>query len=563
MPKRIPTWQQFKCLPRVLSQKEKVTLSISLSIFLLSLITLVNQLYLRATVPVPAYGGSYTEGLVGSPRFINPLLAPGNDIDRDISFLTFSGLFTFDETGNVVPDLATTYQVSENQKEYTVELQENLQWHDGEPFTIDDVIFTIQTIQDPDFKSPLRANFTGVSVSKISDRTAMFTLPEPSPAFLKTLTVGIIPQHVWYSIPAAQVHLAEVNLKPIGSGPFRFKSLMKDSTGSVRSITLERYESYHGKKPFIEEITLKFYPDVESAIDALKNKNIEGISFLPLEHKTSLERTSAVHLYILDLPQHRALFFNPEKNDILKDRNVRRALSYSIDRKRIVQEVLNGNGKAVIAPVIPGITPTSTDVLFDAAKAAGAIEESGWKLREETAIRNKDDRELTFTLTTVGQPENIKTANIIAENWKALGIDTRINIVPKQKIRTEVINTRNYEVLLFGQLTTSCQDTYAYWHSSQTRHPGNNFSIFANKDIDAALSRLQDEADPEQQKTLCQQVSDKLVNEAFAVFLYTPSYLYPVSNNIKGPGDFQHVSVPSDRFARITDWYVKTQRKWK
>jgi len=566
MPRKIPSLRQYRYLSKVLSGKEKKLLMISLAVFLLAAIGLSTRVYLKLTVPVPSFGGSYTEGLVGSPRFINPLLASGNDVDRDISSLVFAGLMRSDATGNLVPDLASQYKLSEDQTEYTFELKDNLIWHDGEPLTIDDVIFTIKTIQDPTFKSPLRVSFSGVRVDKLDRRTIKLTLPESFPSFLSALTVGIIPEHIWYSIPPAQAHLAEINIKPIGAGPFRFKSFTKDNNGIIHNLTLTRNKNYHGNTSYIENLTFKFYPDIESAIESLKNKNVEGVGFLPLEYRTDLESNSQVVLHQLDLPHHRALFFNPDNNDVLKDKNVRRALSYAVDRERIVQEALLGNGRTITAPLLPGTKLTLSPELtynYDPDKALSILEENNWTLTEEAVVRTKNDVELAVILTTVDQPENIKAASIIKENWEALNIATHIQIISKQKIKNDIIEPRDYQVLLFGQITTSSQDVYAFWHSSQTRHPGNNLSLFANKDIDATLEEFRNNTDPQKHDELYEKFITKLTTETFAIFLYTPTYIYPVSKNIKGVDRLQNVSLPSDRFNTIDQWYIKTDREWK
>jgi peptide/nickel transport system substrate-binding protein len=527
---------------------------------------LIIRIWFQITTPIPAIGGTYTEGLVGTPRFINPLLAPGNHVDRDLSSLVFSGLMRVDTDGALVPDLAKEVRISDDKKIYTFTLRDNLIWHDGEPLTADDIVYTISSIKDPAFKSPLRVSFSGVDVKRIDDKTVSFTLPQPFPSFLEALTVGIIPQHLWYSIPPAQASLAEANIRPVGSGPYIFKMVTKDTAGSIRSMTLTRNTKYHGTVPRITELTFKFYPDFETAFDALKNKNVDGLGSAPLDAKSDLEKNRSVQLKNLIIPQYNALFFNPEKNPVLKDAALRKALALGIDRDRIIREALQDSGNVVDTPLIlnaPSSHEGRMHYGYDPNAAGKLLDDAGWKVDETTKLRNKDKAELTIALTSSDQQENATTAAIIKENWEALGIKVDLQIIDKTKIKKERIEPREYQVLLFGQILVSNQDAYAFWHSSQYKNPGNNLSVLGNKDIDAALEQLRNTNDPAVQTELYKKFETKLTNEVFAIFLYNPTYLYPLGKNVRGADDLKHIAMPSDRFNGITHWYVATKRRFK
>ena len=383
--RKIPTPAQLAYLPRMLNVKEKRSLLAALLVFIIASALLGGRVWLRVTTAAPKSGGSYMEGLIGVPRFINPLLASSNDTDRDISSLVFAGLFRIDHTGGLVPDMADSISVSEDQKVYTIALKENLTWHDGEPISADDIVYTIHAIQDPALKSPLRITFTGIEIAPIDRKTIMFTLQRPFPSFLSALTVGILPEHIWYSIPTAQAHLAEYNIKPIGSGKYKFKSLTKDSTGVIRSMSLQRFDEFHGARPYIDELTFKFYSDFPTALEALQNKNVEGLSFLPISYQGALKDSKNIELKRLTIPQYNALFFNPEHNALLKDRVIRSALARAVDRDRIVREALGANGTAIMAPLIPGFDGDMTEsnkLGYDPESAKTILDAAGWKLAE-------------------------------------------------------------------------------------------------------------------------------------------------------------------------------------
>lgn len=564
--KKMPRWSQFQQIGKVLSPIEKRQIFISLGIFIIAIVSLGFRFYYAHSYELPTRGGSYTEGLIGAPRFINPLLAPNNDADRDLSQLIFSSLLKLNSQGELVPDLATSYSVSEDGKTIIFELRDDVYWHDGELLTADDVVFTIDTILDQEFKSPLRPSFGGISVEALSQNTVKFQLTEAYAPFLSSLTVGIIPRHIWYPIPAAQASLSEHMTKPIGSGPYKFQSLTKDNnSGAIKLYTLTANENYYDRPPYITELSFKFYPDFLSGVEALKNQNIDGLSLLPKENRQTTQ-LKKVNIYNLSLPQYTAIFFNPSNNSALSDINVRQALAYGVDRQVIIDQALSGEATIINSPILPGAPGYDAALLsynLDVQKAVELLDKSGWTIKEgQTHRTNKDNQELSVKLTTVDQPENTAALGLIKNNWEGLGIKTELEIIPKNKIRKDVLETRNYQMLLFGQIVGSTNDPYPFWHSSQNQNPGLNLSLLANKDIDRYLDEARAASDPTVQVEALQKFQTKLQESAFAIFLYNPSYSYPVSKKIKGLDSLTRINVPAERFIDITNWYIKTSRHW-
>ncbi len=231
---KIPSGKQLKFISKYLSGGERLIIRLLIGVIIISLGALSLNFYWTHSTLTPAIGGTYTEGLVGSPHYVNPLFAQASDVDLDLSSLVFSGLLKFSDTG-ITKDLAEDYQISADQKVYTFQLRKNVQWHDGEKFTADDVIFTFARINNPKTKSPLLFNFQGINIEKIDDYTVRFTLSEPFAPFLESLRVGILPTHIWNNIPPENMALAEYNLKPIGCGPYKFQSLTKNKNGTVKN----------------------------------------------------------------------------------------------------------------------------------------------------------------------------------------------------------------------------------------------------------------------------------------------------------------------------------------
>ncbi len=558
---RVPTFEQLKYFKNFLSQNERRAIVILTFIFLASAVFGAARFILAKTVSAPDFGGEYVEGLIGFPQYVNPLLAQTNDVDTDLSKLIFSGLFKYNEKRELVPDLAEKFEISEDKKIYTVYLKENLRWQDDEPLTAADVVFTLSLIQDPLFKSPLYSSFRGVETEKVDDRTVRFKLTEAYVAFSGMLTFGLLPEHLWYDVPPQSANLAEYNIKPVGSGPFEFKSLTKDKNGGIKIYTLVRNEKFYGQKPYLEKLIFKFYPDFPTALDALQNKNIEGITFVPEEYKESLQ-SKKIKKYLLSLPQYTAIFFNQKSNEFLKDESVRKALALAIDKTKLVEEVLGQDGEVILGPILPGYVGYSDQIKseFNQTTAAELLEKAGYKL--DNGVRKKGEQVLKITLTTVERSEYVKTAEATKSAWEALGVQVDLQVIPGMRIQREVIRPRVYEALIIGTVVGFDPDPFPFWHSSQVEDPGLNLSLYANRKVDKLLEEARQESNILERAKKYIEFQNILIEDTPAVFLYSPRYTYAVGEEVRGIG-VSRINVPSDRFAGIENWYKKTRRQWK
>ncbi len=592
---QFPNLKQFKYLSRFLNKKEKFIIKVLLILIVCCFILLMGRLYFSQTKEIAKTGGQYIEGLIGTPQYINPILAPINEVDLDICQLVFSGLLKYNEKQEIVPDLIEKYEISENQKEYTFFLRKNVLWHDKEKFNADDVLFTIKSIQNSDFKSPLSNNFKDIEVKKINDYTVQFILKKPLAPFLSSLTIGIIPAHLWENIPSNQASLAVYNLKPIGTGPFQFHSLIKDQRGLIQSYILKRNAFYYDKKSYFDKIAFKFYSDFKDAVSDLKTKKIDGLNYLPKDFLSKeLNKTISQKdftLYPLYLHQYMGIFFNQQKNPLLKEKVIREALALSLDKQKIIDEVLDQGGEIIDAPILKnqiGYNPKIKKYNYDIEKAKQLLDKAGWKLKEEkngeakkitkkTATKvevkesekntkklflYKKNKELKITLTTVDQSENIKTAQIIQKFWQDIGIKVDLKIIDPKDIQDETIKFRDYEALFYGKNVGFDPDPYPFWHSSQINYPGLNLSLYSNKQTDQLLEEARKTNNLAEREIKYLKFQDILIEDLPAIFLYNPTYTYIINKQIKGIG-ISRIINPSDRFIGIENWYSKTKRKFK
>jgi len=568
---KLPSLKQIKYLPRLLSRRERYWLASWTTVAIICVAVVGITSYHAATNLVPRAGGEYSEGLVGSPRYVNPILAQTNDVDLDLVRLIFSGLMKLDNQNRPVVDLAERYEISEDQLTYTFYLRQDATWHDGEPVRADDVIFTIASIQDQEFNSPLLRSFRGVVAEKVDDHTIKISLKEPFAPFLNLLTIGILPEHLWYNVTAANADLNELNKKPVGSGPWQFDSFKKDGAGLIKSYTLVPHDEYYGAKPYLNQVTFKFYGDGASAVEALKNKQVKAISYLASDQFAEVKSLRTIHTRELDQARYVGLFFNQSKNEFLRSAYMRQALAMATDKQKIVDESLSGLAEVNENIMLPGVNTTDQikTYAYDPRAAAQLLEDNGWKLVTTTTadgiteqFRQKKDWQLTLNLAVVDQPSNIKAAELISQAWSQIGVKVNIVVVDRSRVAAEIISSRNYDVLLFGQNIGSDPDPFAFWHSSQSVSPGLNLAGFNNKKADELLEEGRKLSDWSARSTAYQQFAKILADELPAVFLYSPSYLYPQSSDLQG-FDLTGVATPADRLSTISNWYIKTKRVWK
>lgn len=387
---RWPTKKQWLQFFKVLKKKEKIALGILFSLFALSVIFLASSYYIKNTNVVPADYGRIREGVLGQPQFINPLYAPLSDIDRDISELVFSSLMTYDTDGNIVPDLIKDYNVEEGGKTIDFSIKENAKWSDGQPLTIDDVIFTIDLVQDPDYLSPLRTNWQGVEIEKVSDYKAIFTLKQAYSGFEESLVnLKIMPKHVWKDISTqAMTSNTALNiLNPIGSGPYVVKKTIQKSDKTVKSMILTVNKDYYNQKPHIERVDFYFYTSQNDLLNNLKKGNLDSGSIEAGSYND--KNFKRYNLNSIETPDYFAIFLNNLKKPF-DSKDVRQAFSYLTDKQAIVSGVLNNKGKAIDSPLVPsfyGLTEPKNTLSFDEAKGAQLLDKNGYVL--DNGLRKK------------------------------------------------------------------------------------------------------------------------------------------------------------------------------
>ena len=369
------------------NKKEFIAFFIFLAIFIASILMLVIDFWFKHTDVVPADGGILIEGVIGQPRFINPIYAEGNDVDRDLTNLVYSGLMKYDANGQLKPDLIKRYDIKEDGKVYEIELKNNVVFHDNTKLTAKDVLFTVKTIQNPDFKSPLLAKWLGIETEILSDTRVRFTLKNPYPGFLENLTIKIMPSHIWQNVSSENFPLSTYNFKPIGSGPYKFSELINTNNGKIKSIVFDRNIHYYNAKPHLTQIRFMFF---ENETNLMAAANSGMISAIAPPYPQNLNDIDGFNKYSFTMPRYFAIFLNPDNNPILQNRDFRIALAYATDYKAIKEKVLGNQGQIVSSPFLPDIFGLQTPdniIKTDTSKAKEILSQLGYELKDSKWVK--------------------------------------------------------------------------------------------------------------------------------------------------------------------------------
>ena len=514
-------------LIKAFSKRELFIFLSALLIVIVSGFTYGSLLLQANTYLIAAEGGEFQEGVIGQPVFINPVM-PTTEVDRDIARVVFSS----------VSEISDSIKHSEDGKTWNVRIKENIFWHDGERLTADDIIFTLEVIQDPDSRSPLHASFRGVAVERVSELEVRFNLQNTYVFFesdhLKNMR--IIPEHIFNDIPVQNIKLSSFGLNPIGSGPYHVDSFEKNSDGIITSLRLRANEDYFEGAPNIKTFVFKFYKNNEELVRAYNIGQIDGFgvsSYEPLLENDVFIRNNVHHL---DSPRYYAIFINQSiAPEAFGELEVREALSATVDRERIVNEVFMSNATPMFGPTTMSENPVEE---FDPMLLEG----------------------LEINLTVPEEDFLVKTANILKENWESHGATVNVLIFSIRNIQENVLKNSDYEMILFGNITKENQDLFAFWHSSERFYPNQNLALYQDNTADSLLESFRKTFDENERFEILERISNIIAGDVPAIFLYSPHYIYVTAPRLGGFDESTIMNTSDDRFNDIHKWHVKTKR---
>jgi peptide/nickel transport system substrate-binding protein len=546
-----------------MSISEKIFFGILLGLLVISALVLLKRASDMVSIEVPIEGGTLVEGVVGYPRSINPLL-PVTDSGRDLTNLIYSGLMKVSPKGTLVPDLAESYAISEDGLTYTFTLKDDVYFQDNTEVTAYDIEFTVKKVTDPIIKSPLGANWDGVTVEAPDSKTVIFKLNRPYAPFIENMTLGILPMHIWKDVGSDAFLFSEFNIKPIGSGPYRIKEIKRNTSGLPTYYHLTPFSRYASGEPYIANIFVYFYTTEKDLITAYESGAIDSMSSISPESamKVNKNRSKIVET---PLPRYYAVFLNQNQSKILADSDIREALRLATPQNEIISNVLFGFATPIQSPLLSGMSALPEKTMTDSEgllEAKELLEENDWTVSSTTGIREYKGQTLSFSLSVPDVQELKQTAEHLKAAWKELGADVTIKIFDSSDLEQNVIIPRQYDALLFGEAVGRNVDLYPFWASSERNYPGQNIVQYANTKADKALADARLASDSEARLKLYQAFEKEINSDIPAVFLYAPDLIYVLPQNLKGVS-LQGVSGASERFSNIEDWYVETENVWK
>ncbi|RMF05416.1 MAG: peptide ABC transporter substrate-binding protein [Chloroflexi bacterium] len=512
----------------------------------------------RQTVTIPDVGGVYTEAIAGEPRFINPLLAQFNQVDQDLTTLIFNGLTRIDGDGNPQPDLAKSWQISDDGLTYTFKLRKDIKWQDGEPFSADDVLFTIGLMQDPEFPGAphLGSLWRSVTAEKLDAYTVQFVLPEALPGFMQFTNIGMLPKHILAQMPARDLLNHPFNLQPVGTGPFKLDEV------NAAFARLSPNPLYAGPKPKLGGLEFRFYADFPAMLAAYKNGEVQGIGQIPPQAIPEVREIDSLNLFTGRLSGYNIIYLNlqdAENSPFFQEAAVRRALLHAIDRQKLIEETLNGQGLPAVGPILPwswAFNPEQETPAFDPALAAQLLNEAGWTDSDADGVRDKDGVPLAFSLLSSEEPAKIDVALAVARQWQQLGISATVDVVGAGM--GQRLSSHNFQAALAEVLLAGDPDPYPFWHQTQIEN-GQNYAGWDNTEASKLLETARTLTDRGQRSDAYFEFQRIFAEEVPSLVLFHPVYTYGVSKDVF---DVQIAPLikPGDRFETVTNWYMLTRQ---
>lgn len=550
----------FKRFDRLLAVRRFVAGWLGLVLLLISVVvaqSLSLSSYYQTLQPVP--GGVYNEGVQGRFTNANPIFAT-SDADLTVSRLIFSGLLKYDEQGKLTGDLASDYTV--DGATYTVRLRPGLTWQDGKPLTSADVLFTYQTIQKPDVRSPLQTSWQGIEVTAPDDHTVVFKLPGILASFPYNLTNGIVPKHLLEDVPADGLRSADFNtVRPLGAGPFAWQAVEVKGSGDPRQaqqhIALEPFAGYQGGQPKLGKFVVQVYADHKQLIQAFQDKELTAVVGLSEVPKELVGRKGMIE-YSLPLRAATMVFFKTSTG-ILADQPVRQSLVQAANVPNIAKQ-LGYPTHEVRSPLLIGQLGYDASLVQAShnLKAAQArLDATGWWVGKG-GIRSKAGQQLRFTLTLADTRDHRLVARQLQQQWRALGVKVELQILDGTEFQNAV-TYHNYDAILDGISIGSDPDVFVYWGSSQAdvRSANRlNLSEYSNAIADNALEAGRTRLDPELRVIKYRPFMEAWQKDAPALGLYQPRLLYLTNGPVAGLSE-QAINNPVDRLSNVHNWQIR------
>jgi peptide/nickel transport system substrate-binding protein len=514
--------------------------------------------YYQKLRPVP--GGIYNEGILGTFTNANPMYAT-NDVDTSVSRLLFAGLLTYDGHNQLAGDLASGYSVNATGTEYTVHLKPHLTWQDGQPLTSADVVFTYQSIQNPDAQSPLRSSWENITITAPDTHTVVFKLPGTLASFPYNMTNGIVPKHILAGIPAANLRSADFNtVHPVGAGPFAWQAIQvtgNDPSVAQEQIALVPFSGYARGAPKLRELIIHAYVSKAKLIQAFQSGQLTGAAGLS-NVPSSAKKVRSLEVHSPLLTAANMVFFKTSSG-VLSDVHVRQALVDGTNRQAIIKK-LGYPSRIVNEPLLMGqlgYDPALAQAGYSPSAARKQLNKDGWKAGKG-GIRVKDGHNLSFTLTAADTPEYRSVTRELYQQWKNIGVQLKVELQDNSDFHN-TLTYHNYDAVLYGISIGTDPDVFVYWDSSQADVRSSNrlnLSEYKNVIADSALEAGRSRLEPGLRQIKYKPFLQEWQKDYPALGLYQPRFLYLTDGPVAGLSDHA-INSSAGRFNNVQNWEIR------
>jgi peptide/nickel transport system substrate-binding protein len=526
----------------------------------LSLLSFQAQSANFCSVRVPTAGGIFVEGMVGAPQSLNPLLRDGYPIDEELTDLIFDGLTRYDAAGSLTPVLAESWSVSEDGLTVQFTLREDAVWHDGQPVTAADALFTYGLLQDEAFpgSAALGQLWREVVISQVDERTIQFTLPAPYSPFLEATTQPIVPAHLLADVPAADLATAVFNLAPVGTGPFMVDgSVNWRENGRLRLIP--NPNDWRGGTQ-IAALEFQFFPDEATLLAAFRDGQIQAINRVSQNALPLVAASPDARLFSAPLPTYAALWFNMRLAgaELTRTASGRQALAAALDRQALVDVALNGQGLVFDGPYLPGnwaYNPAvSSSRPYDPATAASLLDTADWTFPAAGQVRQKEGQPLSLRLLGLDSPTAQAVAETIRQQWAAVGVEAQITLAPDVAALRQLLADGAYDVALLSFTPPGDPDLYDFW-SQEAIVRGQNYTGWNSRRASEALEQARQVWGERERRPLYDTFLRFFDQDLPALTLYQDVYTYALSPAVN-EAEIGLIQRPRDRYKTLADWFL-------
>ena len=502
----------------------------------------------RQKISDDRFGGDIIIGVNNDIETLNPIFAE-SALGQEIVHLMLLGLADLDEKSEFSPELAESWESSEDFLKLTYHLRKDVLWSDGQPITAEDVKFTYDLLMDTLVASPRQGACDFIkSITVVDPYTVTFEFTEAYPTQIFDTAGEILPKHILENVDRKEIKNHDFGRNPVASGPFKLKNWV-----SQQYLELEPNEKYFGRRAYLDKVIFKIVPDKTNLLMQLKSGEIDMVSDVPAAEIESIKNSkSGLNVYQVDGRVYYYIGYN-EKNPLFNDKDVRRAMTMALDRNKIIEALLYGYGRPCLGPLAPMVKWAFNEdvkaIAYDPETARIELKKAGWKDSNGDGILDNKGKKFEFTLScATGNQLKSDVSVIVQEQLKKVGIKVNIEMLEWTTF-IDQIQSKNFDACVNGWSTPYYVDPTPVFHSGSTEMF--NFISYANPKVDELIEKGRVEMDQQKAAGIWKQFHKILYDDQPYTFLFWIDQAVAVKDKYKNVTPLALSSVYN-----LENWYI-------